>query len=546
MKIAWLTSALPSAGASGASGIEYELLRDVVRKHSVRLFSLDLPPGELQLTVDGSSVAAEGSCAYFSRPRPPRLLSKGLRRLSLRPVDRSYLTPRLRDLQHVLKHRLEAEHFDLVHISGAELSPFAAEMPAPVVLWVPELLSHRYAKRAGMATNLVERVSWLMERAKAKQCERRWYSSVAGLAVCGGQDSKHLEGALTAAVAARLVGKDDLRTWWHSAAELVAEGERRVGRVTAPSKCGDVTSDGTGASIAVVVCTRERAALLRRSLSAIAAARVEVSDTSLIIVEQGRPTAESICDELQLAATIIPDRGTGAARARNIGVEASSAAIVLFTDDDCLVPLSWVRDHVDGMSLSGAAASLGVVAGLSRTSEEHDPVAWRALHRQGSPPWTLGHSSNMAVRRDAFVSIGGFDQRLGPGARGGFVCEDADFLVRLLESGKTVVSGVGAPVQHVDWRDPAQERQTMLSYQRGNGAWIGKLARRDCDDARFQLRQIMRITRQTRESGFEGSWLAYAANSGAAIARGLIHGYRMEASGRRPRDPACVSRRSMS
>ncbi len=140
------------------------------------------------------------------------------------------------------------------------------------------------------------------------------------------------------------------------------------------------------------------------------------------------------------------------------------------------------RGSPEALSDATVVASCGVVHGLSRFGgaeahdSSHDPVARKARHGVGSPPWLIGHSSNMAVRRSSFVALGGFDERFGPGSRGGFVCEDADLIVRLLGSG-IVVAGTGEPVLHIDWRSPAETRRTLVAYERGSGAWIGKLLR---------------------------------------------------------------------
>ncbi len=61
-----------------------------------------------------------------------------------------------------------------------------------------------------------------------------------------------------------------------------------------------------------------------------------------------------------IVRTIRSDR-PGPAAARNVGLTAARHPVVLFTDDDCLVPLSWCRDLSSGLHRAGAAAAAGPV-----------------------------------------------------------------------------------------------------------------------------------------------------------------------------------------
>jgi glycosyltransferase involved in cell wall biosynthesis len=233
----------------------------------------------------------------------------------------------------------------------------------------------------------------------------------------------------------------------------------------------------------VVVCTKDRPTLLRRALPAIAAQTGSGLEVDLVIVEQGKRVAAEMCSELGIAATLLHDDGIGAARARNLGVRHARGDVVLFTDDDCEVPSSWALDHLRALDRERAGASFGVVEGLSRfgrtdaTVPGSDPVARNATHHNGSPPWIVGHSANMATRRSIFLAVGGFDERLGPGSHGGYIGEDADLIARMLAQDVVLVSGVGEPVRHLDWRSDDEHRRNLVAYERGAGAWIGKLLR---------------------------------------------------------------------
>ncbi len=225
-------------------------------------------------------------------------------------------------------------------------------------------------------------------------------------------------------------------------------------------------------SATVVVCTKDRPQLLTQSLPSIRDAAARVPGTEVIVVEQGEPSAKSICDEIGLDAMVITSREVGVSKARNEGIAAARGEVVLFTDDDCEVPEDWVVRHAEALRAPEIVASFGAVAGL-RYDEEYDPAALPARHNSGSPPWMIGHSSNLAARRSVLQRTGGFDERIGPGSRRIPAGEDADLIVRLLRIGD-VVAGTGSTVTHIPWRAEDDRHANLLSYEHGAGAWIGK------------------------------------------------------------------------
>jgi glycosyltransferase involved in cell wall biosynthesis len=198
----------------------------------------------------------------------------------------------------------------------------------------------------------------------------------------------------------------------------------------------------------------------------------------LVIVQQGDADVSEVCRRAGVVARVVRDRGVGASRARNLGWREARGPVVAFTDDDCVVPERWLIDHRAALAEDGVAVSCGPVTGLSRhggsATEMHDPAALAARHQFGAPPWAVGHSANLAVRRDALAMVGGFDERMGPGARRIRAGEDADLLVRLLRLGDAR-AGVGDAVEHLVWRGGDDDARNLVEYEVGAGAWIGKL-----------------------------------------------------------------------
>jgi len=262
----------------------------------------------------------------------------------------------------------------------------------------------------------------------------------------------------------------------------------------------------------IVVATRDRGDLLRESLPSVLAAAAAAPGTEVIVVQQG--TAVALAPSPGLV--VVHDQGgRGASRARNIGTERSSGDVVLFTDDDCVVPPRWVLDHLAAVRDPRVVASCGQVTGLTRGSVSGDPAAHALLHRAGAMPWHVGHGSNLAVRSEALRGCGAWDERLGPGTAlpAG---EDADLLVRLLERGGAVRSGVGAPVVHLAWRSDDDDAANLIAYERGAGYWIGKALRERRSMARLYVRGRLRLHRQGQTAGAR-----------AAFAVGVIRGLRL-------------------
>jgi glycosyltransferase involved in cell wall biosynthesis len=277
-----------------------------------------------------------------------------------------------------------------------------------------------------------------------------------------------------------------LEQWWQETARRRPTSAARHPRSVLPSS--------PPATATVILCTRNRPDLLRTSLPSLAAAVDRQPGTDLVIVEQGEPHAEAIARELGIEANVIRDDGRGVARARNIGAARARGDLLLFTDDDCEVPPSWVADHLSAC-LPGVGSSFGSVTSLSRFDApipDYDLAAFPGRFGTGTVPWRIGHSSNIAVRREVYLAAGGFDERLGPGASGGG--DDPDMIIRLLRHG-SAVTGVGQPVRHMGWRSGEDDLENIIVYERGAGMWIGKALRADPRDGLFYIRARLGLLR---------------------------------------------------
>jgi len=197
-------------------------------------------------------------------------------------------------------------------------------------------------------------------------------------------------------------------------------------------------------TISFVVPVRNGADHLPRCLASIRAACLDVS-CEVIVVDNGSTDGSS---ELagQAGAQVIALSGGRVGAVRNAGARAARAEVLAFVDVDHEIDPGWVRAcrNVLQDPTVGAAGSL-CSAPQPSTWVQHlyDLLRSRSAKRV-DVPW-LG-AGNLAVRRDIFLRLGGFDETLE-------ACEDVALCERIVRDGWRIVSDPGmASVHHGDPR----------------------------------------------------------------------------------------------
>jgi histidinol-phosphate phosphatase family protein len=145
-------------------------------------------------------------------------------------------------------------------------------------------------------------------------------------------------------------------------------------------------------------------------------------------------------------ARVIRGPGRGPAAARNAGWRASRASWIVFLDDDVVPPPGWSARLCEDLAepSSGVGASQGRVH--VPLPDGRRPTDWeRNVAGLEDATWA---TADMAVRRDALVAIGGFDERFPRAYR-----EDSDLGLRLAAAGWRIAHGtrvVSHPVGPAD------------------------------------------------------------------------------------------------
>jgi len=164
----------------------------------------------------------------------------------------------------------------------------------------------------------------------------------------------------------------------------------------------------------------------------------------------------------------------GKSAAINDAALLSTGNVLAFLDDDVVVDKTWLTSVETFFNTSGYGAAQGTVRLQSPAGD--DPEVQRLNQRYRTIPIVDHDSSlkevrslngsNFFVRRDAFDRIGGFDERLGPGASG--TSEDVEFASRLAQWGIAIGLAPNAVVyHHVDWDRLTDEYFIKRHWQQG-------------------------------------------------------------------------------
>ncbi|WP_284740053.1 glycosyltransferase family 2 protein [Amycolatopsis sp. RTGN1] len=180
----------------------------------------------------------------------------------------------------------------------------------------------------------------------------------------------------------------------------------------------------------------------------------------------------------------------GASRARNLGAREATGTVLAFTDDDTVVDPAWPAELVAELAQPGTSCVTGLVAPLCLDTPAQ--VWFEAFGGFGKgyrrqvftedprnllSPGRFGSGNNMAWHRDAFLALGGFDERLGPGRRT-HSGEDLDLYLRLVRSGGRIVYTPHALVRHEHRATEADLLRQLRGYGTGLAALYLLHARR--------------------------------------------------------------------
>ena len=227
--------------------------------------------------------------------------------------------------------------------------------------------------------------------------------------------------------------------------------------------------------VSILIATRNRDAPLARLLDSLEIARQEAkTNAEIIVVDNGSsdttPSVLSKWTTLAARRVALRVEQPGKSRALNQALKAAGAPLLAFLDDDETVAVTWLDAILRFCTAHPMYAS--ATGRVLPPPGVTDPTLLERLQWYRTIAFFDGgdrvrdqdtlYGGNMVVRRQAFDAIGAFDERLGPGARGGL--EDIDLAARLRQAGLRIGYMPEAIVYHAI--DP--QRLTLAYFRHHN------------------------------------------------------------------------------
>ena len=284
--------------------------------------------------------------------------------------------------------------------------------------------------------------------------------------------------------------------------------------------------------LSVVVPTRDRPALLDSCLQSL---RPELRDgDELIVVDSASTDPQVAAVAARNGARVVRCDRPGVGVARNAGWRAAAHDTVVFVDDDIRVAPGWGDAWRDAIATHPETAFFTARIGVPPDqSDAIRPVAIKdeaeSAVLDASSTGSLGHSANLAVRRWALETIGGFDEQMGAGGRFRSSPE-YDLFDRLFAAGWTGRYEPAPQAWHEQWRNRRELLRLDYSYGTGTGARLAKLLRTDPRRARAVAREhvwengLQRLARAARDGYKTGIVLTASRLTGtvAGFTRAIV------------------------
>ena len=184
--------------------------------------------------------------------------------------------------------------------------------------------------------------------------------------------------------------------------------------------------------VSFIIPVKNDAARLRRCLGSIVANDYPRELIEVIVVDNHSSDGSGRVAR-EFGAVVLHSATGSVAELRNRGARAALGGVLAFADSDHEIDPHWIETAVDVLSHRGIAATGAPYLSepcANWVQQQYAGFRDRVSTRQDIT-W-LG-SGNMAVSREAFNQIGGFNSELT-------ACEDVDFCNRLIAAGYRIVA----------------------------------------------------------------------------------------------------------
>ncbi|WP_040398411.1 glycosyltransferase family 2 protein, partial [Cesiribacter andamanensis] len=234
--------------------------------------------------------------------------------------------------------------------------------------------------------------------------------------------------------------------------------------------------------VSVVICTRNRPALLQNCLELLRNQRCQPQEILVVDNASSDKATEAVVNQYPEVRYTYEARG-GLDIARNTGIRLASCPLVAFLDDDVVAHPLWVYRVWQSFEDPQVAALTGLVLAAELQTEAQQIFEWHwsfnrgyrnKLYDQqyfkqtlaiGPPVWEIGAGANMAFRKSVFEQVGYFNELLDVGAAG---CNgDSEMWFRILAGGFSIRYNPLAVVHHTHRRELSGLKKQIYYYMRG-------------------------------------------------------------------------------
>lgn len=279
--------------------------------------------------------------------------------------------------------------------------------------------------------------------------------------------------------------------------------------------------------LSVVVCSRDRAAHLRRFLAKFPADRMASSGDQLVLVNNGSTdeTAALMSAYRRTApcrVDVVWEPTPGLSRARNAGVAAADGKMLVFTDDDCCLGtdyLETVRREFDKGEFQFCGGRILIANPQDDRLTQNLRHDRKIIRSRKAVDTGVFQGCNLVVLREVFDRVGGFDVNFDTWS---LRAEDIDFCAAALDAGFTGAHIPELVVYHHHGRKPGSAAIAVKrsnDYARG-GYYTKWILRGRMGYARIWLRHALslaKVRRTTRE--LLGGWRYWRGHTGLQAAR---------------------------